>query len=414
MRKLLCVVLVFTMCIGFIFAQNQSYTYQKYGIINQYTNNMVLETDNILKFSKYKNTFFVTINDLSPISENSSGFSLVVSLKGYDELNEEYVYIGDAIEVVSKKENLIYKGKCLIKSNNKLDIYLNNQGHNFRDLLYNKELSFSVYFNNMRTDREGFIPQVPNTSIRIYPIKNKTEQEKKEEALKEKQKQAELERQKDEVEEIKSILIEVNIEEKLQSIQNNIIDYYRHKTKDIILNTPIRQLLQEKVANKKATLNYDFVLLIDKNKNASIIKDKRIYNFPYYNYNEEHPLGEYKERKINPLMLSLKEECRNRYFIDGCTYYKADSILFLDNYGLHQNFNFETDIIGVKVKGDNLKYYSNENKISQFEEVHDWCSKNIIGKGFHYIHYIVIDDKLYCKEITLNKDDLDYLKRYLK
>jgi len=34
-------------------------------------------------------------------------------------------------------------------------------------------------------------------------------------------------------------------------------------------------------------------------------------------------------------------------------------------------FIFETDIIGVKVKGDNLKYYSNENRISQFEEVHD-------------------------------------------
>ena len=94
--------------------------------------------------------------------------------------------------------------------------------------------------------------------------------------------------------------------------------------------------------------------------------------------------------------------------------YKADSILFLDNYELHQNINFETDIIGVKVKGENLKYYSDENKISQFEEVHDWCSKNIIGKGFHYIHYIIIDSKLYCKEINPNRDELEYLKRYLK
>ena len=400
---------VFIMSIGLINAQNQSYTYQKYGIINQYTNNMVLEVDDILKFTQNKSdSFLIQISD--PLSAKNPVYTLVVSLKGYDELNEQYVYIGDAIEVLDKNQALIYKGKCLVNSNSKLDIYLKNQGCNYEET-YDNSLSFSVYFNKMKTDKEGYIPQLPNSFIRIFPIKNKSKEEIKENELRNEKR---LEYSKNEVEEIESILAEVNIEEKLQSIQNNITDYYRNKTKDIILNTPIKQLLQEKVTNKKATLNYDFVLLIDKDKNVSIIKDKRIYNFPYYNYNEEHPLGEYKERKINPLMLSLKEECRNRYFIDGCTYYKADSILFLDNYELHQNINFETDIIGVKVKGENLKYYSDENKISQFEEVHDWCSKNIIGKGFHYIHYIIIDSKLYCKEINPNRDELEYLKRYLK
>ncbi len=397
------------MSIGLINAQNQSYTYQKYGIINQYTNNMVLEVDDILKFTQNKSdSFLIQISD--PLSAKNPVYTLVVSLKGYDELNEQYVYIGDAIEVLDKNQALIYKGKCLVNSNSKLDIYLKNQGCNYEET-YDNSLSFSVYFNKMKTDKEGYIPQLPNSFIRIFPIKNKSKEEIKENELRNEKR---LEYSKNEVEEIESILAEVNIEEKLQSIQNNITDYYRNKTKDIILNTPIKQLLQEKVTNKKATLNYDFVLLIDKDKNVSIIKDKRIYNFPYYNYNEEHPFGEYKERKINPLMLSLKEECRNRYFIDGCTYYKADSILFLDNYELHQNINFETDIIGVKVKGENLKYYSDENKISQFEEVHDWCSKNIIGKGFHYIHYIIIDSKLYCKEINPNRDELEYLKRYLK
>ena len=400
---------VFIMSIGLINAQNQSYTYQKYGIINQYTNNMVLEVDDILKFTQNKSdSFLIQISD--PLSAKNPVYTLVVSLKGYDELNEQYVYIGDAIEVLDKNQALIYKGKCLVNSNSKLDIYLKNQGCNYEET-YDNSLTFSVYFNKMKTDKEGYIPQLPNSFIRIFPIKNKSKEEIKENELRNEKR---LEYSKNEVEEIESILAEVNIEEKLQSIQNNITDYYRNKTKDIILNTPIKQLLQEKVTNKKATLNYDFVLLIDKDKNVSIIKDKRIYNFPYYNYNEEHPFGEYKERKINPLMLSLKEECRNRYFIDGCTYYKADSILFLDNYELHQNINFETDIIGVKVKGENLKYYSDENKISQFEEVHDWCSKNIIGKGFHYIHYIIIDSKLYCKEINPNRDELEYLKRYLK
>ena len=110
MRKLLYVVFIFTMNIGFIFAQNQSYTYQKYGIINQYTNNMVLEVDDILRFTQNKSdSFLIQISD--PLSAKNPVYTLVVSLKGYDELNEQYVYIGDAIEVLDKNQALIYKGK---------------------------------------------------------------------------------------------------------------------------------------------------------------------------------------------------------------------------------------------------------------------------------------------------------------
>lgn len=57
-------------------------------------------------------------------------------------MNEQYVYIGDAIEAISE---LVYIGKCLVKSKNKLDIYLNNQGYNY-EATYNNDLSFSVNF----------------------------------------------------------------------------------------------------------------------------------------------------------------------------------------------------------------------------------------------------------------------------
>jgi len=46
---------------------------------------------------------------------------LTIALKGYDELNEQYVYIGDAIEAINE---LVYIGKCLVKSKNKLDFNL--------------------------------------------------------------------------------------------------------------------------------------------------------------------------------------------------------------------------------------------------------------------------------------------------
>lgn len=155
----------------------KSYTYDKYGVINQYTKNMVLEVDDILKISKRKlnneSIFVININDLSSSDDKyCAGFILLVSLRSYDEFNEQYNYIGDALEISGKGEEcLIYKGKCFIKSHYKLDVYLNNQGYNYEDF-YDNNLSFSVYFNNMTTEQRGYVPQIPNKIIRIFPIKN--------------------------------------------------------------------------------------------------------------------------------------------------------------------------------------------------------------------------------------------------
>ena len=387
-----------------------SYTYDKYGVINQYTNNMVLEVDNILRIAKHehKNYFVIGINDLSPFSEDPAGFSLFISLKGYDEYNQQYVYIGDAIEAISE---LVYIGKCLVKSKNKLDIYLNNQGYNYEEIYYNNDLSFSVNFYNMRTDEKGYIPQIPNKFIRIYPIRNKTEQEKREKALKEKQKQ---EYEKREIEEIKLILDEVNIEKKNSNIKNDMIKSYLQKTKDIILNTPIEQLIEEnKVKKKNAFLNYNFELRIDSNKNVNIFKDKCSYEFPYYNYNRNKPFGDYKEKKLSTFELSLKDKCRNKYYLNNFNCCKIGNDIFIEDCGFSYKFIFETDIIGVKVKNEDLNYYAHEN-LPKLDAIHDWCSKNITQNGFYFIHYILIDEELVCRALDLNKTQKKNLKQYLK
>lgn len=390
-----------------------SYTYDKYGVINQYTNNMVLEVDNILRIAKHehKNYFVIGINDLSPFSEDPAGFSLFISLKGYDEYNQQYVYIGDAIEVVSKKEALIYKGKCLVKSKNKLDIYLNNQGYNYEET-YNNDLSFSVAFNNMRTDTEGYIPQVPNKIIRIFPIRNKTEQEKKEKTLKEKQK-PEYEKRK--IEEIKSILDEVDIEKRISNIKNDMIKYHKQKTKDIIINTSIEQLIRENKEKKKnAFLNYNFELHIDSNKNVNIFKDKCRYEFSCYGYDINKPFGDYKERNMNPIKLSLKDKCRNKYYLNNFNCCKIGNDIFIEDCGFSHKFIFETDIIGVKVKNDNLNYYVHEN-LPKLDAIHNWYSKNITQNGFYFIHYILIDEELIiCRILDLDKNQKKDLKQYLK
>lgn len=184
MRKLL-LMCVFVMSIANIYAQEGSgktkkwyenivsYKYEKYGVINKYTNGMVLRVDDKLSISKKDDSFAISISDA--ISGEPPIYHLSVSLKGYDELNETYIYVGDAIEVVSKEgSGLIYKGKCLINSFNKLDVYLNNKGYNYENT-YDNNFSFSVYFRNMQTSNEGYIPRIPDSSIRIFPIKNRVE-----------------------------------------------------------------------------------------------------------------------------------------------------------------------------------------------------------------------------------------------
>lgn len=415
MKKLLLILFTISICFN-AFSQDSTYTYKKYGIINQYTNNMVLGVNDILRFSKHKlkneNCFIININDLSSSSEDSAGFVLIIALKNYDELNEQYVYIGDAIEAISEKESLIYKGKCLVKSKNKLDIFLNNQGSDYKGIYYNNDLSFSVNFYNMKTDQKGYIPQIPNKFIRIFPIRNKTEQEKKEEVLKEKQKQ---EYEKREIEEIKLILDEVDIEKKISNIKNDMIKSYLQKTKDIILNTPIEQLIKDNKERKKnAFLNYNFELRIDSNNNVNIFKDKCRYEFSYYDYNRNKPFGDYKEKKLSTFELSLKDKCRNKYYLNNFNCCKIGNDIFIEDCGFSHKFIFETDIIGVKVKNDDLNYYAHEN-LPKLDAIHDWCSKNITQNGFYFIHYILIDEELIiCKILDLDKNQKKDLKQYLK
>ena len=48
MKKLLLILFTILLCFN-AFSQNSTYTYEKYGVINQYTNNMVLEVNDILR-----------------------------------------------------------------------------------------------------------------------------------------------------------------------------------------------------------------------------------------------------------------------------------------------------------------------------------------------------------------------------
>ena len=208
MRKLLSIVFAFIMNIGFILAQNKGYTYQQYGLINKYTNNAVLQVNEKLTITKKENNSY-SIQIYDPMLKTGSAYTLTVSLQGRNKSNNAYIYAGSAIQ-----ENLA-KGKCLINTFHKLDLYLNNKGHNNEEL-YDNNLSFMVYLTNMQIPDDAYY-RIPDSFMRIFPIRNKSKEEIAEKELKIKQIQ---ELHKNEIEEIKSILTNINIEEKLQSIKN--------------------------------------------------------------------------------------------------------------------------------------------------------------------------------------------------
>ena len=164
---------------------------------------------------------------------------------------------------------------------------------------------------------------------------------------------------------------------------------------------------------KNAFLNYNFELRIDSNKNVNIFKDKCSYEFPYYNYNRNKPFGDYKEKKLSTFELSLKDKCRNKYYLNNFNCCKIGNDIFIEDCGFSYKFIFETDIIGVKVKNEDLNYYAHEN-LPKLDAIHDWCSKNITQNGFYFIHYILIDEELVCRALDLNKTQKKNLKQYLK
>lgn len=342
-----------------------SYTYDKFGIINQYTNNMVLGVDDVLRFVKRKgNSFFIQL--AHPM--NPPTYSLFVSLKGYDELNEKYVYIGDAIAGIDIKENLIYKGKCLIKSSKSLDNFLNNIGYNYEGT-YDKNLSFCVYFKNMKTSKEGYIPQMPYTFVEVFPIKNKSIQEKREQLkIEEQRKQAENKRK----EEVEKILLTVN-EEK---IDEYVREYFENK---LIKESEYWDVLEKPKKEKIDTIVNVLIHVDSLNTNVvSIAGDD-----------------------INKGLSSLYWKSSQHHYctINGINYSKYQNSVFYSKKISVKTKLLEKGIYGVEKRKGKFKYYE-----AVPNEIQEWCQSNIIKNGFQAIEYINYDGQYTIKPVTVTKD----------
>lgn len=401
--------LLFTILLSFnVFSQIKTYTYEKYGIINEHTNNTVLTVPEKLVLRKTgESKFFIQCFD--PNLKGKPVFTFSVEYKGYDELNEKYIYIGDAVQ------EMIAGGKCLINSSHKLDIYLENKGkEDNKNWGWDGDFSFKVYLKNMKIPNAYYNEYIDDTSIKIFPIKNKTAamiQKENEEISKEQ------EEEKVEIEKIEKILSEVNIEEKVSQIKTEIENHYKSILKDKMTNVrSVRDIIGLNNLTKTLSLKGEFMLHINKrNQEIEIIQSNVTCTADDCSFS----ITDGKSNIYNKSFLFIKEKCKYEYEIEDHTYYKLNDFeIFTDNYKIDKKLSLKVGVLGIKFKNEKVKYYIHKDIESLNvhiipEVVNDWCTKNIKTNGFYIIHYIIINDELACRILNLDMQTKVYLKQYL-
>lgn len=400
MKKLLCVLLVFIFNFS-VFAQTESYLYERYGIVNQYTNNTVLPIDGTLKFIKNKDDLF-TIQMTDSQLENTFVYELTVSLNGYDELDEKYIYIGNVV-----REG-VAKGKCIISTSNKLDIYLNNKGYEYKGSYYDNDfhenLSLSMYFKNMKIFKDGYISSIPDTYIKIYPIRNITKEEKEAIVLFDQNQKKLIEKEQEEI--VKTIRL-ANIEKKLSIIKDRYIEYYKDQIKEQIFNV-YKNGYYYNMHTYSVPFECKLIMLINDN-DVSVIKECiNYYGIKGYINNK---------RILNTSMNKVFENTNSpSYKIEDFLCKKDMENIFIENYTISDNFKIKTGIMSVKVKNKKQKYYFNEHeKCSQQGDICNWCYENIKDNGLYFIQYLIINEHFStCKILNVNKDNIDNAKRHLR
>lgn len=410
MKKLLALLLIIFLGLN-VFSQIKTYTYESYGIINKHTNNTVLTVPEKLVIRKSGELkFFIQCFD--PNLKGKPVFTFSVEYKGYSDLNKNYVYVGECVQEGINMEN------CMILSPNKLDIFLKGVGRTKEDEGFDKRLSFLAIIVNKDKDFYHFFPIKniidSNSKLDINKIPDKEKREVLEISHLNKEKEQEQNKINN-IEKIKEVLSEVNIEQKVSQIKTEIENHYKSLLKDKMTNISARDLLALKDYTTTISLSGEFILHIDKNKEIEIIK--KVVNCTDANYSFN--ISDDESSFINREALQQKDIYADEYKIGEYTYYTLNNDIFTDNYKINKNLSLEIKTIGVNFKNGKFKYYTNESISFANEKVipkivENWCAENIKTNGLYFINSIMIDDELTCRILNLDRQTKEYLKQRFK
>lgn len=404
-------------------SQIKTCTYEKYGLLSESTHNYAIPIDNKLIISRDKNNLFtIKIHD-SDLTKAPLFTLSKLHLNSYDEFAERYIYIGDA-----NREG-VANGKCIIISIYKLDSYLGDIGKNDDNYLrWDKRLSFTILLKNLRFKRntyEGEIEEyLDDIFFTIFPLKNKIKttinpnfdiknipDKEKREVLEVPHLNKEKEQEQNKInniEGIKKILSEVNIEEKVSQIKIEIEEHYKSILKDKMINISARDMVGLRNLSKTLSLTGEFILYVNQNKDIEMIK--KVTNCVDDGYS--FSISDDKSNFFNRAALSLKDKCTDEYKINGHTYYKLNNDIFTDDYKIDKKITLEIKILRVNLKKGKFKYYTNGYRVPEIVE--NWCTSNITTNGSYFINTIIIDGELTCNILNLDYETRVFLSGYLK
>lgn len=263
-------------------------------------------------------------------------------------MDGKYIYIGNAV-----RED-VAKGKCIIRTSNKLDIYLNNKGYEYKGGYYDNDfhenLSLSMYFKNMKISKDGYISSIPDTYIKIYPIRNISKEEKEAIVLFNQKQKNLIEKEQEEI--VKTIR-QANIEKKLSIIKDRYIEYYKDQIKEQIFNV-YKNGYYYNMHTYSVPFECKLIILINDN-DVSVIKEC----INYYGIK-----GHINNKIIlNTSMNKVFENTNSpSYKIEDFLCKKDMENIFIENYTISDNFKIKTGIMSVKVKNKKQKYYFNEHE----------------------------------------------------
>lgn len=398
-----------------VLSQIKTYTYENYGVVESPSNILGLAYRK-LEITKFDNRFTITSFD----SEATHSFEINVSLKGYNEFEEEYVYIGDATHIVRYNGKEIKAvGKCLVESHYKLDYYLENNGKAPNDIKFfsswNKELSFIVYFNKMKYSIKVMNSKIDkyeeNSYIRIFPIKNETDKERQEKKLKE----IEIKKQKmDNINFMENLWSKVNIEEKVNQLGINLKEHCKKILNDSIANYNFDEVY---FSNINIDIFGNFVYHIDENQKIAEIKrdvsyriygDHDVLNQILCNMNCFNDKNIIRDRELYSLIDKYKFNGIQKYEKDGYTIYKIDNGILVEGCRVFENLHLQIQTFAVRLKKGKLEYYTYRKNLPK--EIEDWCIVNVKTNGLHFVKYMMMDNEFECKILNLNYSKKEYLK----
>lgn len=377
MKNILSLFLLLTFSTFHTFGQEQSY---RYFFANNATGHQITPagTDRI-HIVKQGDLFKIALAELK----------ISVKYSSYNDIKNQHVYTGEVLD-----SNLL-KGRCIIQTENKLDLFLENHGYKFDGMFLQTDndmnYCITILMQDMKPLRQGIAPQQDEWR-KIYPIENKSQ----EKLNIERKQETEINTQK-RIEEDKHSFIDSLIN---QQITNENIEYYTSEVRRFNAKQLKTSILKKAREYPYANYNnYNSYPYIPESIQETFSTDVIIcitdgLNIGPYIMVIKSNIGQII---LQPDLYKYKYKNAEKYYNNV---YKNGDMYFVKTQIEAPNDPLTRGLFRVQFTGNKYKFLG-----AIPNGTNKWVKANITKKGTYYIGYIGFDDDYSFEIIELNSQE---------